>query len=193
MNKREGVKVTVALVASVLLVVIDQVTKYFAKLYLEDISTQPIIFQVLHFTYQENTGAAFSIFSGQRIWLSIVTALILLLLLLHLLLTKPPRSKLMLVSYSLVLAGGCGNLIDRVFRGYVVDFIDVRAVNFAIFNFADMCVVCGVIFMVIYLLLSESSKPKEETPESTEVPEDTETPESPESPAPTDPQDSEDE
>ncbi len=155
MNRKEGIKIAACLAASVLLVFVDQWTKWLAKTYLKTVDTIPIIFQALHLTYQENRGAAFSILQGQRFWLIGVTALILAGMLVYLFLRKKPRSGMMLTAYALILAGGFGNLLDRIIHGMVIDFIDVRVVRFAIFNFADICVVCGVILMILYLLLGD--------------------------------------
>jgi signal peptidase II len=61
----------------------------------------------------------------------------------------------MMVSTSAVIAGGIANLIDRIRLGYVVDYLEVRFFNFAIFNFADICVVLGAICLVIYVIFLE--------------------------------------
>lgn len=63
-------------------------------------------------------------------------------------------------SVALIISGGIGNLIDRIFLGYVVDFIDLRIINFAVFNFADCCVVIGVIMVFIYVLFLSGRKEK---------------------------------
>ena len=64
----------------------------------------------------------------------------------------------MMLSTSAVIAGGIGNLIDRVRLGYVIDYLDVKLFNFAIFNFADICVVLGAICLVIYILFIEKKE-----------------------------------
>lgn len=68
-----------------------------------------------------------------------------------------------------IVGGGIGNLIDRVARGYVVDFIDFRLIHFAIFNVADIFVVVGVILLLIYLLFFESKRAKTQKDNQTEV------------------------
>ena len=63
------------------------------------------------------------------------------------------KSNFLIWSVALVIAGGVGNLIDRIFRHFVIDYIEVRLINFAVFNFADCCVVIGTIMIVCYLFI----------------------------------------
>jgi signal peptidase II len=113
---------------------------------------------ILNFTYVENTGAAFSILQGQRLFLVLTTGLLVTGLLIFLL-TDRLKSKLMIISLVLVTSGGAGNLIDRVFYGFVIDFIDFQVINFAIFNFADICVVTGV-FLAVFATIREEIRNK---------------------------------
>src|SRR5699024_11866018 len=95
---------------------------------------------VFHLTYVQNFGAAFNTMNNQRLLLVVLTSAVLLVIFVLLLLGKL-RSPWMVVSWSLILAGGAGNLIDRLFRegGYVVDLFDFRLINFPVFNVADIC------------------------------------------------------
>ena len=68
------------------------------------------------------------------------------------------KDKTFLISVVLICSGGIGNLIDRIFRGYVVDMIEVTFINYPVFNFADICVVCGAILLCIYVLFSKEEK-----------------------------------
>jgi len=113
--------------------------------------TIPLIENVFHITYVQNTGAAFSIMSGKQLLLIIMTTVMLLIVLGYIIL-KRPKNKLLMSSLVLILAGGVGNLIDRIHLGYVVDFFDFRLINFAIFNTADTFVVCGTILLAVYLM-----------------------------------------
>lgn len=144
----------IALLYSVILVGIDQVLKYIAVDKLTQITTYPIIDKVLHLTYTENTGAAFNSFDGNYVFLIILPSLFLFVGLLYLCFNKN-MTHILMWCIATVIGGGIGNLCDRVFRGYVVDYIDVRLINFAIFNFADMCVVIGAICMILYVFMSE--------------------------------------
>ena len=109
-----------ALLMSVVLVVLDQVFKLLASAYLKPIDTYPLIEDVLHLTYLENRGAAFGIMEGQK-WLLIWgTGLILLIMILAVMIGKIPGT-LPNVIVCVIIGGGVGNLIDRVYRGYVID------------------------------------------------------------------------
>ena len=146
----------VCLVSAAILTVIDQLIKHWAFTELQQISTIPIIQDVLHLTYCENRGAAFSILYGKTELLMVMNS-ILLLFLLYLLLKKKFPHPLSMASLSMIISGGIGNMIDRViYEGnFVVDYIDFRLINFAIFNFADICVVCGTILLMIYFIFEE--------------------------------------
>ena len=144
-------------VAALALIGIDHLTKYLAVRFLMPLDTFPIIQGVLHLTYAENTGAAFSMFRGQAWLLSGVTAVVLALLAV-VIVKKMFPARLSMIALTMIFAGGVSNLIDRVFRHYVVDFIDFRLINFAIFNFADMCVSIGCALFILSLLIIETKK-----------------------------------
>ncbi len=144
-----------ALIAALGLVVADQLTKNYIVAHFVEYQTQPVIEGVFHITYVQNPGAAFGIFKNQPwIFLSITT--IVLLVCISLLIKKTFRSPIMHWALFLVLAGGVGNMIDRIFRvndegiRYVVDFLDFRLINFPVFNIADCCVVIGAALIVLY-------------------------------------------
>lgn len=133
-------------------IIIDQLTKYLAVVFLSPVSTVPIIPHVLHLTYVENTGAAFSIFEGKQVFLIIIT-LIFIMAILTLFFKLPKTRKFYDVNLALalILSGAIGNLIDRVRFQYVIDFFDVRLIGFAIFNMADVFVVSGCFLIIIAL------------------------------------------
>ncbi len=124
-----------------------------------------IIPGVLGFRYAENTGAAFSIFSGITQIIAVLTALLIAGVSLYLFLGKSiPRA----ARYGLwlVVAGGLGNLYDRVFYGYVVDFFDFLFVSFAIFNVADICVTCGAALAIASFLWQDARKGGKDAPKN---------------------------
>ena len=133
------------------LVAVDQILKLLVAPLISDGSIIPIIGDVLVLKYSENTGSAFSLFSGHTEVLTVLTALLLIALpfLYRYMKFEHFWAKL---SLFLILSGGVGNLIDRIFRGYVVDYIYFTPINFPIFNFADILVVSGVIALAIYVL-----------------------------------------
>ena len=140
----------------VVTVFLDQLTKYLTILYLKPIDTLPIIEDVLHLTYVENTGAAFGMMKDAR-WVFMITSTVAILAILgymfyrtHVQKDKMPWMEAL--SLSLIVGGGIGNMIDRTVLGYVVDMIDCRFINFAVFNVADSFVCVGAGFMVLYLI-----------------------------------------
>ena len=105
----------------------------------------------LQWRYVENTGAAFSLFTGKTALLSVFTAVVLLVGF-YLIFAKKIKSKVALASVVMLMGGGLGNLIDRVFRHFVVDYIEVLFIDFPVFNLADCFVTVGEFLLVGYLI-----------------------------------------
>ncbi|MBP0959532.1 MAG: signal peptidase II, partial [Oscillospiraceae bacterium] len=79
------------------------------------------------------------------------------------------RRPILVASFSLIIGGGIGNLIDRIFRGFVVDYFEVRLFDFAVFNFADCCVIIGaVMFLLVYIFFDKSKKEQRAREEKTD-------------------------
>lgn len=138
------------LIPAALLAVLDQVFKYLAVLFLREEPAVVLIDGVFELLYVENTGAAFSILDNQRWFFIIVTLIVMLFLLAVILSGRYRQHPLLNVSFVLVLAGGVGNLIDRIVHGYVIDYLYFKWIDFPVFNFADCCLVIGAIFMLIF-------------------------------------------
>jgi signal peptidase II len=154
-----------AIVCILALVGIDQAIKFWAIDNLKGAESLEFIkfgdLKVINLTYLENDGAVFGSFSGQRVML-IAVSVIMVLVLGYFLIKHRHDSKLLETSLTLIIGGGIGNAIDRIFRGgRVVDFIEVKLFNFAIFNFADMCVVVGTLLLLLYVILSEVKEVKQ--------------------------------
>lgn len=133
------------------LIGLDQLTKCLATTYLAD-GPLVLIDGVFELRYSQNDGAAWGMFSGAR-WPLVVLTVVLMAIVVGMLFSRRFRSyKLAAIVGCLILAGGAGNLIDRAFRGFVVDFLYVRLIDFPIFNLADCCVVIGAALMLIFLL-----------------------------------------
>ena len=133
------------------LVALDQLVKYLVMTNIAPGEHVPFIPYILELTYVTNTGAAFSIFSEHTWALALVSLVMSVVLALALFkgLFKHPLGKLTL---TLLLAGAVGNLIDRAFRGFVVDMFNVLFMRFAVFNVADICVVVGGIAAGVYYI-----------------------------------------
>ncbi len=144
-------------------VVLDQLTKWLAVKFLKPIGSYAVIEDVFHFTFIKNRGAAFGMLSDNRwVFMSVsVAAIIILGIFLYM--RKSPNL-LYALSVCAVISGGIGNMIDRIALGYVVDFIDVQLIDFAIFNIAD-CFVCvgsaGLVVLLIVDIVKDSKKVRE--------------------------------
>ena len=144
--------VFISLLSIAALTAADQIIKYFILLYLKPVGSVGAINGFLEWNYVENTGAAFGSFSGNTALLSVITAVIIIAGIAAIILKKI-NNKFLLVTATVIIAGGLGNLIDRIFRGYVVDFIKVLFIDFPVFNFADILVTCGSFMLIIYLII----------------------------------------
>lgn len=139
-------------VLTVLLVALDQWTKYLAVLFLKDQDPFVIIDGVFELHYLENRGAAFGIMQGQQVFF-LVIALVVLLAVVYLFCKMSKDAKFVpirLIAIA-VLAGAWGNMIDRVRLGYVVDFFYFKLINFPIFNVADIYVSVGMVILALLI------------------------------------------
>ncbi|MCR5733152.1 MAG: signal peptidase II [Lachnospiraceae bacterium] len=147
------------IVLAALLIVIDQLTKKYAVMYLKDNEPVNIIKDVLQLYYLPggNKGAAFGILQGQRVFFLLITVIVVAAILFFLI-RIPPVSKYRFLRVLLVFvaAGGLGNMIDRMSLNYVIDFIYIKIINFPIFNVADMYVSCSIVLLAAYILFKLS-------------------------------------
>ena len=138
---------------SIFILLLDQITKRIINLNYETYENMNLI--LFSITYIKNYGAAFNILTGSRILLSIIS-IIVSIFLLYLIISKKNIIKLQLYSYSFILGGTLGNGIDRIFKGYVIDFINLKFINFPIFNIADISINIGFI-IILYCLVTHKS------------------------------------
>lgn len=127
---------------ALIVVVIDQVTKYMIVKTMELSETIPLIEGVFHITSHRNRGAAFGILQDARWFFVVITVIVVAAIFWYL-----PRirdQKMSSWGFALILGGAVGNFIDRLLKGEVVDFLDFRLIHFPIFNVADSCIVIGV-------------------------------------------------
>ena len=151
--------VGISLVIAGLVVFLDQLIKYFVVQYLPQAGTVTAVPYILDLTYVENRGVAFGMFKDMR-WIFVVFTAIIILVLLYIIIFKGIKSKLFLISSALIIGGGIGNLIDRIFLGYVIDYLQLSFFS-PVCNFADYSITVGTVLLVIYLLFfSDSSKAK---------------------------------
>lgn len=154
----------IALGVSLLLIAVDQLVKWLVTSNMNLHDSIPIWkigdTEILNFSYYLNDGAAFSILEGKRWFLILITTAALIFGVI-LLLTKKITKPRYIWAVSVIIAGGVGNLIDRIFNdGMVVDFIDFRFINFAIFNVADMFATGGAIALLVFVIFDEINEAK---------------------------------
>ena len=130
---------------SIIIILIDQFTKYLIfSNYKTFINKDFLLFRL---DFVKNYGAAFNIFSGSRIFLSFIS-IVFSILIIYLMLRKNNSNLIELYAYSLILGGTIGNGIDRLLKGFVIDFINLTMINFPVFNIADISINIGFIFLL---------------------------------------------
>ncbi len=152
----------IAVIVAVLLVGLDQVTKYLALMQLKPVGSVTFVEGFMDFTFVENRGVAFGMFSGQKWFILLLTGIIVAVMIYYF--VRLPHSRQyqwVRGAIVLVLAGAVGNMIDRIFRGYVVDFFEFTFFDWPVFNVADIYVVVGVILLAILILFVIKEEPKE--------------------------------
>ena len=144
-------------------ILLDQVTKILALQYLAPAGSYPLWENVLHLTYVENTGAAFGMLQDHR-WVFLVISTVALSGMIVYMFLNKTKHALETTAVAVIVGGGIGNMIDRLARGFVVDFVDVKCIPYwkYIFNVADIfvCVGCGL--FILYILLFEAKVQKKE-------------------------------
>ena len=146
-------------ITAVLIIAADLITKYIVASGMELYSSIPVIPGVFDITYIINDGAAWGILGGRQFLLSAFTVIVIAALIIYAVKKRALMPKLELYSLAMIVGGGIGNLIGRVFDGYVVDFINVKAISFLnIFNIADIGITVGCFLLIIALLISPQRK-----------------------------------
>jgi len=135
---------------SSIFLIIDIVIKLLVKNNLVLNQSIKIIDNFFYITYVKNTGAAWSILSGKQLFLILVSLFIVISLFIYLY-KKKTYTKIEKIGYSMLIAGAVGNLIDRIVYGYVIDYLNfyIFNYNFPVFNFADTCIVIGIVLLCI--------------------------------------------
>lgn len=159
MKKNKTVSTVLAVVVAVLILVTDQVSKYLVIKNFSLTDSMPVIPGIVNLTYIHNTGAAFGILKDQS-WILLGITIAAMLVCIGVVFKNLYKSQLVHWAVLLVLSGGLGNMIDRIFRrGNVVDFIELAFVDFPIFNIADCAVCIGVGILILYFVLDAFKKP----------------------------------
>ena len=158
-------------ILALVLIVIDQLTKYLTRANIDLGRNITFIPGVLDLTYVQNTGAAFSILE-EHTWLLTLFSAVVVVIIALLVARKFFTNRLGLLSATLIMAGGVGNLIDRVAFKFVTDMIETTFMDFPVFNFADCCITVGVVLLFIYVLFFYKDEKKEAPKDGTDLPPD---------------------
>lgn len=141
------------LTLSLLILIIDQIVKWYVVAHIKLGMTVPFIPHILSLSNIRNYGAAWSMFQGQQLMLFVISIVALIVLLVFL--KKNQHDPLLALGIALMIGGTLGNFIDRIRLGYVVDMFTLDFINFPIFNVADCALTVGVIILVIALFTGD--------------------------------------
>tara|TARA_Y100001968_G_C19343686_1_gene710902 strand:- start:675 stop:1214 length:540 start_codon:yes stop_codon:yes gene_type:complete len=143
---------------SIYIILLDQISKFLVLSTIGFERSKNIIPHLLNFTIVKNKGAAFSLFTNSTNILTFIS-IIVSLILITIILKYPPKSFFNLLGLAHLLGGTIGNGIDRLLKGYVVDFLDLVPINFPIFNLADVSINIAILcFMIDLIKMKDSSK-----------------------------------
>ncbi|AVQ17785.1 MAG: signal peptidase II [Fusobacterium mortiferum] len=150
------------IVLILILVGADQLSKYLIDSYMLEGETLPIINDFFHLTYVKNRGIAFGMFQGKLDIISIATIIAIVAIAYYLYKERNKLSMIEKMGFIYILAGAIGNMIDRAFRGFVVDMVDFRGVWSYVFNLADVWINIGVVFVLLDQLILRKKRETEE-------------------------------
>ncbi len=140
-------------IVAVIFLAADQITKYIVSANMELGQTVGFMDGFLDFTYTLNDGGAWGMLGGYR-WLLLASTALIMIFLVFLIIKNKFKSKLLFWAGALIISGGIGNMLDRIFNGgKVVDFLEVKFIEFPIFNVADCAVVIGAGLLILYFIL----------------------------------------
>ncbi len=130
-------------------ILLDQLSKWMVVRYLKEVGQVPIIEGIFHLRYLENRGAAFGLMQDQQVFFIVITVIIVGWIV-WFLIKNPQVNRMLMLSLSLIAGGAIGNFIDRLFFGYVVDFLDFQV--WPVFNIADIAIVGGQILLIYFII-----------------------------------------
>lgn len=137
-------------ILTLLIIAIDQIIKHIVANNLSYGDSATLIPQILNITYAENRGAALGMLQNKQ-FLFVAVGILIVLIFAYLIFVKKISNKVFLLSASLIVGGGIGNLIDRILQGYVIDYLQLSFFS-PVCNFADYCITVGTALLIIYLL-----------------------------------------
>lgn len=146
-------------IISLVIVIIDQISKFSIITHLTPSSRLILIPNIINIVYKKNTGAAFSILSDHVYLLGIISAIFCIAVAMFFVI-KRPKNPIMCTAMSMIFAGALGNGIDRIFRGFVIDFIETDFIQFPVFNIADISITIGAALLMVYVIFLDKNEEK---------------------------------
>ncbi len=142
------------MIITALILAADQIVKYLVSACLNVGETAFSVLNIFDITYVQNRGAAFSVMTGKIALLSIISVVFCALIIVFWI-KKRPSNPILCLSLSMLFAGAAGNGIDRIFHGFVIDYINLAFMNFPVFNIADIGITVGAALFVLYTIFFE--------------------------------------
>lgn len=142
------------IVLSIGILILDIMTKLVVELNFGHGDSLALWNNVFHITYVENQGIAFGLFSGAR-WIFVILSLLVMIMIAVIYSKTDIRTRWLKVGTAFVYGGAIGNMLERMAKGYVVDFLDFRLINFPVFNLADIAICAGAVMILINFLLCD--------------------------------------
>lgn len=156
--------IAVVVILSAVIVAVDQIIKYLIYENLRPMDRATVIDGIFSLVYSENRGAAFGIFQNGTMVFTVIT-IVLIGVFMYLLIAKKFQGKLFIAAVILIIGGGVGNLIDRMCRGFVIDYLSLSFFP-PICNFADYCITIGAFLFMLCILFMPDKQKKDEGTES---------------------------
>lgn len=155
---RSQFDIFLALVTVSTIIFTDRITKFFLSQLLSVGESLPLIRNVLHMTLVHNTGIAFGLFKNNGVVFIIIPVIAVFLLIFNIFYYRTSKNlnRVYIIAFSLILGGAIGNLIDRIYYGYVIDFIDLRV--WPVFNIADSAISIGAAIIAFKCLEFSNKK-----------------------------------
>lgn len=149
------------IIFAALMIVLDQVIKFLVRANIPLGESVPFLPHIMNLTYVQNTGAAFSMLA-EHTWILTILSAVIVVVIAVLVARGVLGGRLGRFSAALIMAGGIGNLIDRLFLKFVTDMFQTTFINFAVFNWADCCITVGAVLLFVYLLFFYGKDGKKE-------------------------------
>lgn len=146
-------------IAALLIIIADQITKILVSSQFTPTTQIKLIPNIINLVFLKNTGAAFSMLTGRVSILGIVSVVFCIGLVAYVIVKKPGHT-LQRISLMLIFSGALGNAIDRIFRGYVIDFIETAFISFPVFNIADIAITVGAVLLIVYVIFFDKVNSK---------------------------------